>query len=656
MIRSIAVAAIVSMIAVFPAKADFVGPDSGFQEMVINIWRGRFEEAFFAYGIDADLAPRAKLRADLLFTSYHLVFEKSCGVPANSPTIEIRSDGETTAKAKVRKAYAQQVVTVTNRTSLNNLVLLFGVGPDAQQQIADALSASRQILLLNGCESPETRQFEENLARAVSDQISLQADGKAPDAFTLACLQDDIAGLDRHFSTTVEQGCECLSNALRLAKMDRRYVAALEDGFTRQSLLGVLASDPGLWEQARSCIEEGDSIKSLTLSLESSEEVIFAQLARIGCVGSPDDITNGLKRKKAVRCLQRFGGTPPTGKLAEADLAVLADIPDGAAAESAAKPRPKTVKLPALPSYLGAWRYSKRDASGAIVLPVSAPVSDLPGVTFNENEGPVEFPDLGMRVKEHWYYNSATLEILELQEFGPVWLYAYDKVAPSMRLEGPIQTLETQIRQARRLNEQFGYGEGGVNLSIVKMNGDEPIGSSIRNIITVPVGAPRNGNWQDTPMTSIELASRRTNLAELRAEHAAFLSAAEDWIQTGGCAISDQQLEVLDGAVTAGAILTGTQAREGDLLFPFRTIRERACSAPTSSIAQPHFVRFHLIMDRDCAFQTEAGKQAVIERAQSLPPTSQEYGPAILTRMTNGSLSVVEEECIGAALEAEFIR
>ena len=74
---------------------------------------------------------------------------------------------------------------------------------------------------------------------------------------------------------------------------------------------------------------------------------------------------------------------------------------DGAAAESAAKPRPKTVKLPALPSYLRAWRYSKRDAGGATVLPVSAPVSDMPGVTFDANEGPVEFPDVGMRAEEY---------------------------------------------------------------------------------------------------------------------------------------------------------------------------------------------------------------------------------------------------------------
>ncbi|CTQ47605.1 hypothetical protein [Roseibium aggregatum] len=648
-----------------PATADFIAPDGSYGRMATQIWHGRFKESSNNY------SPRLKKEAVQLIVGYHRTFADLCKVRGKTKTIKFILNDVVQNSFAVREEYAEIVLDAMNYRLLDTRGSSFFGRPMDPEFLYSANKVSRQIIMRNGCESSETWQFEENLARFVSVRPSLQETRQVETTFMRSCQNTAIAGLEDETDNSVGEVCSCLEKIISEAGIRRRYLDALETSFSLQRLLGLLASNSGLWNQGRSCL--GSMARSKTvgesqvgtsngpLTLDSTKAQLYAEFARIGCVLRPQDITNSLKERTAIRCLQSLAGSDQTGRLTERDLAVLASLPDKLLDPTKRKKTRNQVKTLRFDEHLGSWQYRIGDYPGKIVIGRSDSEPDLPGVTYTLAEMDVEFPDLGILVHEHWNYNEATLEILAIQAYGPVWRVGQDTVSPGMLIEGTIQRLELSVRQARRENEKYGAGSGAtVTLPIVKMADGKPMRTQTKSLdtfaLTVPIGAPRGGEWLRTPQTPLEHGLSYYTLEDRRAALSELKSRIDGWIKEGSCGISDRQIMEVDAAFSTASILMGTRSHEGALLSSLKYERDLACEKQNNNLPLQDVIRYHMINASGCAFTNEAGMQELIERAKSSTLTKKEFSLGILSRVTDDNLSENDANCIGASLRAEFLQ
>ena len=123
--------------------------------------------------------------------------------------------------------------------------MLLTYGPSFQNVLLDAARSVDQELQKNDCNSPGLLQFEDNFARAILGQKSLQADGRVTSQFQDSCVQKNLFGLTSEFPTSISEACSCLDKAIQDSQVPRRHKAKLENILSRFNFLGVLASDPG---------------------------------------------------------------------------------------------------------------------------------------------------------------------------------------------------------------------------------------------------------------------------------------------------------------------------------------------------------------------------------------------------------------------------
>ncbi|MCK0140741.1 hypothetical protein [Aliiroseovarius sp. F47248L] len=247
-----------------PARAEFDG--SGVSGgWLREIALGRFEIARGAILNEADVIARQTKKLTVLAMVYHAVYEKQCAVPEPAQVFSVRVDWVkriapgieeteegTSREIRVRLPYAD-VFGEGMSLAYNPVQMAFVFGPDYLQMVAGLTSASVEAIRLNECGSAELEVFERNLAAIVRGEPSLQRQGVVPTHLEARCGATGVAGLDGRMSVPVDAACDCLSD-LFWKGLPEDWLARIEDGFSRETVLLSAALSPELWEGARSCL------------------------------------------------------------------------------------------------------------------------------------------------------------------------------------------------------------------------------------------------------------------------------------------------------------------------------------------------------------------------------------------------------------------
>ena len=647
-----------------PAAADFRTVDGMYGKMASDLYRGRFYEVRRDFSDERE-KQFWELSLKVFLAAYHEVYDSACGVgddgaQANTRIVKMFDPSvvlEDLNEFKVRREFARDFQDAYNQSAGAPFDMFANFSRRALTIESETKSAATKLISLNGCGSEELRVMELNLSRAFRDQRSLQEAGLVETEFMKACSRTDVAGMDDQFGRPVEETCGCLEDVAERALEDPRDLAVLEDNFDSFHLLGVLSTSSESWSQGRSCA--GGTISTpasgpVRLTEQSSQREVVDELVRIGCL---DDVESGkseLKRRVAVRCLQRAASLERTGKMGEPEYAALTELPDGVATGEQERTR-TTAELsdpPSLP-FLDGWHFPTGSYSGdAVIKGVGGygnSQSELPGVASSVDESLAEFPELGIRVKEHWPYNPPWLEITAVQEFGPAWVWGYDEVVPGTTFEGSIDRLAYSVEQARARG-----GEVVMNWVSIENGSPRPLPPGQGRSI-VKIGHPQSGSWYQTAVTPLERAASHPEAQARLQTYEAFRKEIDDWIEQGGCAITDTPLERLDAEIAVGSLAVGQPARIGDYLGALQAHRDRVCSRPMLNESTPMQVRYHTILNGDCDLRTPEGEARIEEHIRNHPGQTGGIAPIILTQMrkNTGALSP-RHQCITEALKDDF--
>lgn len=250
-----------------PALADFRAPGGNEGNWVRNIALGRFELARGATRNEQDVIAFQAKRLKLMAFIYHDGFSNACPVtgPARTYTQRIdqvtqnyagqetdRTEG-TTNSVTVRSEYTD-VFSAGYALMANSAGFVLSMGPNFNATLVGMATASRSVISLNGCGSPELDMFERNLAAVVRGEPSLQKQGQVQTLMEQQCLATDIAGLAGRSAQPPIRACPCIADHM-WAEMPEEWLAQLEDGFTRERFLTLSALKPEIWDGVSACLK-----------------------------------------------------------------------------------------------------------------------------------------------------------------------------------------------------------------------------------------------------------------------------------------------------------------------------------------------------------------------------------------------------------------